>query len=1690
MGSGNEQWFCIANLTTALNGEMANGLFILDDNTSGLRQTIVFRAGSNYRRGNFIDVLSNNYYGQKITGIKIDSSGNSYYEGANLFIKRGYTNATGIYVRVYQNKRKGNSGNVGFWNLTTTPAPNLNLTVAEIDLTFNPGERDAANGRLGGNKATTLNSLIDAELKVTGKTTTTDVSATNLSTTKDITVGGDLNVSGSMTYASATFNDLSGINLTLNDQLNIKETYILTKNNIPEQYIPTNAPALDYFVIAFVSDFDATTGTGNDFDNVTAYFTFTNNQGRGAGGDSKQTLHFLAGFHGDLKNYMGEEIKPFIKVLSNSFNGSGTRVSNIAIAGVPYLGSMAYYLLLGFQPGAASPGMTHCEIRMYKNSYGLQRHLSNGRLSGGGWIMGRKQVGNNSVPIPTTEGLFLQAHQSQYPNTPWSTGYQMMNLKIDATPGPNAISTLRESFVNDVDISGNLIVKSGLNVSGKMSIVDIEGNDASFNSLNVDGMKVGDISSNDTMLIQTQQHTIETTDPSGWFLIAECDNLKTIDSSKPNMANTINNGTFQLNATMNFDTAGYNASNKYNQNILFVLGMGQDERVNLNVLSQNNAGVGGDRLTFNELSIFRDDISKKYRLWALYDPGTPLNSLKKIFMSARLQINNENKGLTKEGFQVNWELIPFSYVSAQLPLGTRILQYNISNIFFPSHLYQTQPLINTKGIIVTENNIINKATSIPWPPPSMTNAYLFGCYAINQSSPGNYVEIACNGMFKLRAKHSIGGIPYIQEIVFNAVYCFSGITTTSNYNQSHSLNLISHTKTKTLISKIKLYSYVDTGAAPQIGAQSFVKIELDTGITALTGGIELISYNNDKNDGTGSVEGLQNHWAINTNFSTGNNPQASWVKREIDLTGTDISSCSIFNTDLLASNNLRLGMEDTSSCLITKDANVLPFSTYQNLANLDGDNNLILESKDGGIIMNAATNQRNGGLTLINSGETTDQNNYSRPQFKIISLDDNYTNGTYWESSWGMNNSGNVYIYGGKSTSLYSGTGSGTGLAINLGNSSSNSATKAIDMRDTSMSGSGYPSDWIISLNDNGGTSSRNDISTYINTPNYHIYNTPKNPALHVDSSTDKVIFNAPIEAKNGAGIAGTLDVSNVNVDGTITTDILNFQSGATSQAVLPTDTTITTRGVADNYKTLVADGYQEFAFDTQGISAGDWISVAYVGPRGPPSVASASPGSNIGGFSQAQKQRADAEFEFINNMSGCHQTIRLRVNHHYGYGLTLDAVGNVRYSTSNRQINAFRMAYKISSGTYDGGILQMQIGPDNSNPQIGLKLRIYQNNNDYGWWCDISGSPLPDNTPLGYNRGPGSTLSYGDQFSTGFLPFPNFFPNATGVLVNERTQNYKATSRGRSTLMYNSDIVTNKIYMNDELDMSGNNINMNGGSISGLTFNSVALNNYSSLDDASGALVSQPIGTLGFATTTPTAPSNNSPFSNMIYRGGPGNNCYVMGSPTQVTFLMSWKGTSSGGQSFTINSSSGSSTIKAASLLYDSYMYGSTDITKYWYPLARGFYSSVRLENLNTKMEFNNSTGQARDFSMELWISPNARHGAYTAMGTGNASNQYATCIDRYTWTLPTGTSSKYFNNSSSGGSWRLKNKIPIASDQGCIGYFDEDDYIGVFFVFRSLLGHSGTITCTPKRNSSINSGFNRSLVVVNAHLTTELVN
>jgi len=149
-----DAWHCIA-ITSDTNptggNDTARGLFIIDDDTSGIREQIIFYAGTSYARGNYVNVLAHNWYmssGPLTSNIKIDVSGNQptpgspeIYAGANLYIyRKNSANTSDIHIRLYENGRNPATG--GRWVLTSTPIVDLNTTAVDLDITYNPN-----NGR-------------------------------------------------------------------------------------------------------------------------------------------------------------------------------------------------------------------------------------------------------------------------------------------------------------------------------------------------------------------------------------------------------------------------------------------------------------------------------------------------------------------------------------------------------------------------------------------------------------------------------------------------------------------------------------------------------------------------------------------------------------------------------------------------------------------------------------------------------------------------------------------------------------------------------------------------------------------------------------------------------------------------------------------------------------------------------------------------------------------------------------------------------------------------------------------------------------------------------------------------------------------------------------------------------------------------------------------------------------------------------------------------------------------------------------------------------------------------------------------------------------------------------------------------------------------------------------------------------
>ena len=138
-------WYCIArtkNTQSTGGQDNARGLFILDDDTSGKRQNIIFYAGTSYSNGNYINVIGNNWYGTPIiSNIRIDVSGT--YTGTNIYIYREATTGTDdVNIRLYQNTRAFGTG--GVWELTATPISGTGFnTPVNLDLTYNPNSNRA-----------------------------------------------------------------------------------------------------------------------------------------------------------------------------------------------------------------------------------------------------------------------------------------------------------------------------------------------------------------------------------------------------------------------------------------------------------------------------------------------------------------------------------------------------------------------------------------------------------------------------------------------------------------------------------------------------------------------------------------------------------------------------------------------------------------------------------------------------------------------------------------------------------------------------------------------------------------------------------------------------------------------------------------------------------------------------------------------------------------------------------------------------------------------------------------------------------------------------------------------------------------------------------------------------------------------------------------------------------------------------------------------------------------------------------------------------------------------------------------------------------------------------------------------------------------------------------------------------------
>lgn len=517
--------YCIAIIPTAPGGENARGLFILDDDTSGLRQQIIFYAGVSYTRGAYINVLANNYFSSspKITGLKIDVSGGNLYGGTNLYITRGNTlNATDLHIRLYQNGRTPSQG--GQWNLTSTPLAGMDTNVVDLDITFNQsgGQANSVstldtvfNGHTQFNNPAEFNadSEFTQALTVQGTlTSTTQIESTSInnSTSIDtntltaiglIEANGGIDVglnppNGNLTvHSNSNFighvqmNDVSVNNLDISQNLIVNNTQFLQK--IGPQSI-TIAP-VPYYRIAQINMSTLSTPASGPTVCSGRFIIKVEN-------DYNILLEFIAGFYCDNFTLVGtsptNNIKPFIKVISSN--------------GQDIISNSINYIAIGCETSLTGPQQSNIELLIGFSSTGITANN----------IVVRLYQNNDGKTTGTYRDWELDSQliQTVGPANPLLyTIYKKLNLDIfndlsGVTGTSLAMSSLdSETFLGNVNVGQKLTVLNGIDLSGSITAIDPSGIIDISANINVGDVTMGNLTVNDDLQVIGETTLADTT---------------------------------------------------------------------------------------------------------------------------------------------------------------------------------------------------------------------------------------------------------------------------------------------------------------------------------------------------------------------------------------------------------------------------------------------------------------------------------------------------------------------------------------------------------------------------------------------------------------------------------------------------------------------------------------------------------------------------------------------------------------------------------------------------------------------------------------------------------------------------------------------------------------------------------------------------------------------------------------------------------------------------------------------------------------------------------------------------------------------------------------------------------------------------------------------------------------------------
>ena len=178
----------------------------------------------------------------------------------------------------------------------------------------------------------------------------------------------------------------------------------------------------------------------------------------------------------------------------------------------------------------------------------------------------------------------------------------------------------------------------------------------------------------------------------------------------------------------------------------------------------------------------------------------------------------------------------------------------------------------------------------------------------------------------------------------------------------------------------------------------------------------------------------------------------------------------------------------------------------------------------------------------------------------------------------------------------------------------------------------------------------------------------------------------------------------------------------------------------------------KQYTFKTNNLLPNSWFTLATTGDST----------TNQG------RLRSDAKFILEDLQSSHHQTVIFQAGAKFSKGAYI----NVE-QRSCFKIQALRIAQK---GTYDGSVLQAQMTSDLSGISFNdMTLRIYQNRNTVGWFCDLSNSPTPDYNPRVYVTGVDS--------DTGAI-YNRFTPDISGINIIYDPDNTNSTQATTSNMI------------------------------------------------------------------------------------------------------------------------------------------------------------------------------------------------------------------------------------------------------------------------------------------------------------------